>query len=603
MRRLDRLGQCVLVATIVACTVQGAPRAARAAPPAFPLHDRPGPLPFTVSDVTCTRITIGVRQQHGAATLSIAVNGSTIHTQTGLHLGPPIQKNWPADRLIAGENSFRITANVRYHDYSDEGTFLCPGSHATPSPAPSPTTRPPEPMPVQPVPEPIIIGPPVPVVPWPPSPTPAPARLRPVPRPRDPVPGPPVVLPRRSPAPGIIPPRRSPMPTDPPSSGYPPPPPASPPPGHQSPSAIPPPKMGTEAPGSPGPGRGSATQPPPGNPSPATPGAGQPLPPRPAAPSESPGPVFPTPANPPGAKPPGNGNPPVPGVGGESPPTSRSPTLREIWETVRDLARGGRGYTDAERRDMATQRADLQRRLLDPRFPTDEREDIEAEIADIDDALAPWWNSPLAGRSRRAIDPALWLRYGILLLLLLALIVPATIAWRWYRRARRPLPPGPEFALQDSTSRVAAPADLLALPPEPLLLDTPMSPRQEALLRVKRIIPEDQRSVIRETFAGPKGRAPGIHFKGQAFALSTPIRVDFVGALLKAPGEWVEYSSFASSLPGQERSPTSIWWEGKGDSRHKVDIWGQGVIENKPGTREWRFNLDWSPPTSNSLRE
>ncbi len=421
MRRAVHAGALlsVLVATVAA---SAASVAARALPDVSAQYGRATPrvpLPFEVTEATCRRFTIGVVQQDGAGSLTVEVNDRVAHRQAGVHLGPPIQGWWPRNLLLVGENSFRVTAYVHSRLHVFNGKFQCPSGLglATPveslEPTPKATPRAP------------IVGPPgkgftpsptateatstpgdatatasptsVPTGDDPPSPT------------ADPSTASPEATSQQSPTPSTVTSTPTAVVTGVATASL----------GLEVPSPIrTPTALTTEEPGASTPADQPSPEPTPVDPGGPISSPGDPLPidPPPDHPSPSP---IPSPIDsrtpPPPAPPP-------------TPPVRVPDDMPPAVEFVVDVIRGGRGYTAAERQEMAERRKSLQEHLLNPSLSASARNDYESESTGIDKELSPLWDSPVKGRPLEDFQEA-W-RHRIWLLWL---IVAAFLIWRGWR--------------------------------------------------------------------------------------------------------------------------------------------------------------------------
>lgn len=444
MRRAVHAGALlsVLVATVAASAASVAARALTDVSAQYGRATPRVPLPFEVTEATCRRFTIGVVQQDGAGSLTVEVNDRVAHRQAGVHLGPPIQGWWPRNLLLVGENSFRVTAYVHSRLHIFNGKFQCPNGLglATPMepPVPTPTATPRAP----------IVGPPgkgftpsptateapstpgdatatatpssVPTVDDPPSPT------------ADPSTASPEATSQQSPTPSASPTptalvtgvstaslgQDDPIPTPTPASATTEDPGASPPADQPSPDPTPTPIY----PGVPTPPRDH--NPPPIN-----------LPPDRPWPSPLPAPVDP-------------GTPPPPAGAPKPPDVVHDPMPPEIERLV-DIVRGGGGYSESDRQQMAAERKWRQAQVLDPSTTAHARQQHEAGIAEIDRKAGTHWTSPFADVPPPTFQDAWTKRYG-LLLALIALLITRIVQLRRAAVRRR-------LREQSSAANVGAP--------------------------------------------------------------------------------------------------------------------------------------------------
>ena len=157
-------------------------------------------IPFHES-VDCAGIAVHIEQQSGSGRLEIHINDFLVHSQSGVHRGLPVRKRWPTDRLLSGQNRYRVLVRVFNNDHERSGVFTCGPDVVAPSPAPPmPTPEPPQQSPTRPPPSstappgiperPIVTPPAFPPIVTPKTPTPTPLPPFPVPWTPNPPPSP-----------------------------------------------------------------------------------------------------------------------------------------------------------------------------------------------------------------------------------------------------------------------------------------------------------------------------------------------------------------------------------------------------------------------------
>jgi len=563
MRRVLQLGLC-LVAAVAFSGSPSVPGTLMPAASALSLHQGlPPPLPFRVTEATCARFTLEARQQHGAATLHIDLNGQRVHEQVGLHFGPPLQKAWPAAYLVDGQNAFTVTAHVLSRTHVFDGSFTCPvgtspGSDSSRPVMPDPTDTD-QPEFSTPTTPPIVtplstrgvastsVAPTLDATLGTASPS---ATIDPIDLTLTPTgTATPTATATASVTLTVVASGSVFNPT-------------------ASPTSIS--RVGTPAPGGKGaeptPGEPSGHLAPPGSP---PPDGGSQMTPQPV-PIPTAYVCDCTPEAPALPRPPDTGVPQV---------------VVRFVEMALDVVQGGRGYTQAERAELVERRQEVVLSLNAPSLPDGTRIELEEERAQIDKNLAPFWDSPWRNRTFEEVHAGLQWRWRMLQIAT-ALIIGMLLLARVRSAVKAAVEDAEEAAATGSLASVDGAMPVLkGVSGETFRLSRGL---QEI------IIPDELKARVKATIVGRGNRRhPGICIDGRedrTYPLSTPIRRVYFSELAKRNGRPVRHSAIKHLLPREYGDGKSVWAEGKPPRPQQIVV--DGVVSQDAETAMWSLNLD-----------